>query len=236
VSEYILIRHGQASFGKENYDQLSEIGKVHTYQLGQYLANNYIKIDKVYLGALYRHLQTANQIKLAYQEASIRLPAFIVNPNLNEHHGPQVVRKYFDALKLKEGDEGEFARNFNPKDKQHMSKYFKIFNDITLRWAEGEIEDPAIQSWSDFRTQTKEALKTIMQDDKGGERILIISSGGPVASLTGEALSISEKKIMGLAQEIFNASFTKILRSSDELSLKIFNKHVYTDKKLITLV
>lgn len=236
MSEYILIRHGQASFGKENYDQLSELGKVHTYKLGQYLAENYTRIDKIYLGALHRHLQTANQIKLAYQETGIEMPEFIVNSNLNEHHGPQVVRKYFELLKLKEGKEAEFARNFDPSDIAQMNQYFKFFNDITLRWAEGKIEDSEIQSWAEFRNQTKKALQTIMQEDKGGERNLIITSGGPVASLAGETLGITEGKIMGLAQEIYNASYTKILRSGEKLSLKIFNKHVYTDKKMITLV
>ena len=236
MSEYILIRHGQASFGKANYDQLSELGKKQAFVLGEYLNKSFDSIQKVYIGGLQRHHETATEIQKAFQKAGRILPEFIINSDLNEHHGPQIVRKYFEQLKLTDTAAAEYARNFDPSDPLQMKQYFKIFNRITLQWAKGEIEDPEIQSWAAFRDQTRRALQHIMENDNGGERILVITSGGPVASLCGESLGITEAKIIGLAQEIFNASYSQILRSREKLSLKNFNKHVYTDKSLITLV
>ena len=236
MSEYILIRHGQASFGKANYDQLSALGKKQAFVLGEYLNTAVLDVHKVYIGGLQRHRETATEIQIAFEKAGRVLPEFIVDRNLDEHHGPQVVKKYFDQLKLEDSAEAEYARNFDARDPLQMKEYFKMFNRITLQWAEGKIEDPEIQSWTAFRTQTKLALQKIMEEDLGGERILVVTSGGPVASLCGESLGITEGKIMGLAQEIYNASYSKILRNGNKLSLKVFNKHVYTDKSLITLV
>jgi broad specificity phosphatase PhoE len=33
-----LVRHGQASFGADDYDQLSELGRRQSVRLGEYLA------------------------------------------------------------------------------------------------------------------------------------------------------------------------------------------------------
>ena len=37
MKEIFFVRHGQASFGKENYDQLSELGVEQSKKLGEYL-------------------------------------------------------------------------------------------------------------------------------------------------------------------------------------------------------
>ncbi|MEL6988312.1 MAG: histidine phosphatase family protein [Bacteroidota bacterium] len=236
MSEFILIRHGQASFGKANYDQLSDLGKKQCYKLGIHLATTLNKVDKVYIGELQRHRESAEAILEGFNSQGKSLPEFIKTKNLNEHHGPRVVRKYFDQLKEEDSPEGAYARAFDPSDPVQMNKYFRFFNDITSRWAEGEIDVPEIESWQIFRSKTKKALSQIMENDNGGEHILVVTSGGPVASLCGEALSITEGKIMGLAQLIINASFSRVLRSNDRLSLRSFNEHIFNDEQFITLV
>ena len=40
-----LVRHGQASFGAEDYDQLSELGARQSERLGQYLADKGLALD-----------------------------------------------------------------------------------------------------------------------------------------------------------------------------------------------
>ena len=53
-----LVRHGQASFGAADYDQLSELGKRQSLRLGQYLGQRGIAFDAVFTGTLKRHAQT----------------------------------------------------------------------------------------------------------------------------------------------------------------------------------
>ena len=47
-----LVRHGQASFGKEDYDNLSEIGLKQAFLLGKYFKTLNIKFDKIFVGTL----------------------------------------------------------------------------------------------------------------------------------------------------------------------------------------
>ncbi len=52
-----LIRHGQASFGKADYDQLSHKGTEQSQILGKYWQSMSTP-DKLYAGDLLRHGQT----------------------------------------------------------------------------------------------------------------------------------------------------------------------------------
>ena len=49
-----LIRHGQASFGAEDYDQLSELGRRQSVLLGTHLRQTQPPLDAIYAGSL-RH-------------------------------------------------------------------------------------------------------------------------------------------------------------------------------------
>src|SRR6476660_3762059 len=59
MGQIYLVRHGQASFGKANYDQLSELGIEQARLLGQWFASCGVHIDKVVTGDMQRHRQTA---------------------------------------------------------------------------------------------------------------------------------------------------------------------------------
>ena len=67
MSKLLLFRHAQASFMKANYDQLSELGYQQSSVLGEHLVNKGVKFDKIYIGPLQRHLQTFEQVRIAYQ-------------------------------------------------------------------------------------------------------------------------------------------------------------------------
>ena len=53
-----LVRHGQASFGAEDYDNLSELGVKQSVRLGEYWRGKGLKFDAALVGTLKRHAQT----------------------------------------------------------------------------------------------------------------------------------------------------------------------------------
>ena len=61
-SEIYFIRHGQASFGSENYDNLSELGHKQSKLLGLYLTKIGIDFDRIVSGTLNRQQQTCQNI------------------------------------------------------------------------------------------------------------------------------------------------------------------------------
>ncbi len=54
-----LIRHGQASFGAEDYDKLSELGCRQATVVGEYFRDCGVHFDAVYSGDLSRQRETA---------------------------------------------------------------------------------------------------------------------------------------------------------------------------------
>lgn len=66
ISHLYLVRHGQASFGEKNYDNLSEKGVKQSISLGKKLKKRNLIFDNVVVGPLKRHIQTFNGINEGY--------------------------------------------------------------------------------------------------------------------------------------------------------------------------
>ena len=75
-----LVRHGQASFGKENYDQLSPRGWEQGRILGRWLAGK-VEPGAVFGGNLQRHRETVEAITTGY---GVSLPDMQVLEGVNE--------------------------------------------------------------------------------------------------------------------------------------------------------
>jgi len=58
MAELVLVRHGQASFGADDYDKLSELGWRQSRWLGEYFAERGAAFDLVVRGSLRRHAET----------------------------------------------------------------------------------------------------------------------------------------------------------------------------------
>ena len=70
-----LVRHGQASFGAEDYDQLSALGHGQCVKLGEYWRARGLRFDAVLTGSLRRHAQSFAGIAEGLAEAAVRPPS-----------------------------------------------------------------------------------------------------------------------------------------------------------------
>ena len=57
-----LVRHGQAAFGTDDYDRLTEIGYTQARLLGGFFAVRQVRCDAIYTGTLRRHTETVRGI------------------------------------------------------------------------------------------------------------------------------------------------------------------------------
>ncbi len=62
-----LVRHGQASFGADDYDKLSALGHRQSVRLGEHFALKGLRFDAVMAGTLRRHLETLAGIREGMQ-------------------------------------------------------------------------------------------------------------------------------------------------------------------------
>ena len=82
-----LVRHGQASFGADDYDKLSDLGHRQSVRLGEYFAQKGVHFDAVLAGTLRRHLETLAGIRKGMQHEGEHLPW----EGLNEYDSEAVI-------------------------------------------------------------------------------------------------------------------------------------------------
>ena len=68
-----LVRHGQASFGKSDYDNLSETGHEQAYLLGKHFAAHGVAPSLIVSGSMKRHRQTLAEIADDATASSVRV-------------------------------------------------------------------------------------------------------------------------------------------------------------------
>src|ERR1700691_6585648 len=84
VGTLYLVRHGQAAFGTDHYDRLTDTGFAQARLLGGYFARRQIRFDAVLTGTLRRQTETAQGIFEGHLELVGTSPAREVVPGLDE--------------------------------------------------------------------------------------------------------------------------------------------------------
>ncbi len=121
MSELILVRHGQASFGQKSYDKLSERGIEQVKILAQHWRDIGEQFDCIYSGTLLRQRETANELlSLVRGEPD----ESIENPSLNEYNGDPLMRVYLRNYVAGEGR--KLDRETPIKDPRRFQELFEV--------------------------------------------------------------------------------------------------------------
>lgn len=217
MSKILFIRHGQASFMKSDYDQLSELGQQQAHQLGLFFKKQRIQIHQAYSGTLLRQQQTA-QACLGAMDLGLEV---VSHPGYNEHEGPGIVKVFYPEKfhMNKELDPAQFEKY----RREFYGTYFKL----ALPWVKGELDESKlsdIESWAAFKSRFTAALKQTLDDCQSGSTIAIFTSGGPVGAAAGEVLGLSDEKALSLGWQVKNTSFSEYLYSQGKISMVSFNE------------
>ena len=238
MSKIYLIRHGQASFMADDYDNLSEKGIRQSKALGSHFFKNDIHFDKVYIGNLKRHQQTFEGFSHVFLDNSIVLPKPTYLQELNEHQVPEALGIAYDDFITKNNNAKMLFEGIveNPELKRKNS--IKMFGLFLKEYTSGRyaFEHPSIQSWTDFRAQTKVGIAKILEETKKGETVGVFTSGGTKSAIIGDSLNITEEEIGTLNLAIRNTSFSQLLFSENNLNVFSVNEVSHLPKELITFV
>ncbi len=212
-----LIRHGQASFGAEDYDQLSPLGHRQSERLGQYLAERSQRLnltwDAVLTGSLRRHEQT--WAGLAKGAGWTHEPT--VWPGLNEYDSAALLR----ALPLDRELE-------DPHTPGGYKQHFRLLRDALTQWMAGTISPQGMPSYQGFVDGITGALAHIRQQHPQGN-VLVVSSGGPIATLVGHVLRTPPETTIELNMQLRNTSVTELMATSHHARLVSFNTLPHLD-------
>ncbi len=214
-----LIRHGQASFGADDYDVLSPLGVRQAEVLGEHLSQLGIAFDRCVSGSLRRQQHTAST---ALQRMNA-VPPLDIDEAFNEFDADAVIRALLPDLLPEEPEALHILRN----GPENRAEFQRLFAKLIARWVSGEHDKPGLQSWQDYVEQVEGGLTRILEQARNRQNIAIFTSGGTITALLRLITGVPADKAFELNWQIVNTSLSQLKFRGREVSLASFNSHVH---------
>ncbi len=214
MTRLYLVRHGQASFGAGNYDRLSPLGERQARLLGQHLQRIAFRADAWLSGTLDRQRSTLSAMLQGLEaEATPEL-----HDGFNEYDHEAILGAYLPRVMQDMGLSPDQRVTLFADTRQFQDAFARVMK----HWVEGTShERPPFETWESFQTRIREALERMAR--AGHERIVIVTSGGPISLAVQAALGLTPEKTFSLNWAILNASVTELRVRRGALMLASFN-------------
>lgn len=209
MQKITLVRHGQASYGTDNYDQLSALGHEQAQILGRYFHQIRTHFDAVYTGNMVRHHETAQQIlsNMPHQTHD-----FTQLSHFNEFDFEAVISAYLS-----------YADVAMPSPNAPRAEFYRLLKSAMLAWS-GDHLSGLPETWHGFQQRVVNGVTHIIEQSPEAKHILIATSGGAIAMLKGHTLGLSVDKLVDTNLQIRNASYHQYLVSSAQIFETSFNQ------------
>lgn len=202
----LLIRHGQASFGAADYDQLSPLGHQQAQWTADELVRRGITVNRVLHGSLRRQAETAAPIPGSVDA--------VVDPRWNEYDSDDLMAAHSPSSARLHGSPQISSREFQV-----------ILEDALHAWvAAGDASD-AHETWPQFRARVQDALSDAAAALGSGETGIVTTSAGVVAAACALLTGGDAESFVRFNRTAINAGITKIVTGRGGLSLVSFNEH-----------
>ena len=206
-----LVRHGQASFGADNYDQLSDLGQRQCLQLGRYVASKGRRFEAVISGTLQRQIQSQQAIAAGLGQATEALRL----PGLNEYDSHAVISAVHPQ---------PLAKPSTPELYRH---HFRLLRQGLAAWMAGQTQPVGMPSYADFVAGVAAAMDHVRSQCEGD--VLMVSSGGPIATAVGGVLGVAPEVTVELNMRIRNSAVTEFHFNPKRHALVSYNTLPHLD-------
>lgn len=200
-----LVRHGQASFGAADYDELSPLGRRQAELVGVELGRRRLRDPWLLSGRLRRQQDTARLLA-----AAAGIPD---RPRLDgrwdEYDHLGLLRRYVDPARVDRA--GQDQRAFQ-----------RLLDEALTAWADDP--DPG---WAEFRDAGVSALRELAADLPAGRDAVVVTSGGVLAALAAALLEAPLPTMIALNRVAVNAAITTVVVGRMGVHLMSFNEHAH---------
>jgi broad specificity phosphatase PhoE len=227
MSYLFLVRHGQASFLEQNYDQLSAKGEIQSRMLGEYWASHRLGFDRVYSGPRVRQRETARIVGEAYKRGGLSWPEIEIMDAFDEFRAEAVIEQALPPLVESDPHIAAMHREFDKAEgqAQRFKTFQRMFEIVIGRWAAGELEVPGIEPWSDFCDRVQAGFAGLCGNGNRGQRIAVFTSGGPTGVAMQRALNLSTESTLKAAWMVANSAYSEFLFSRSRFTLASYNSY-----------
>jgi broad specificity phosphatase PhoE len=222
----LLVRHGQASYGADDYDRLSERGWQQSRRLGDWLVRGGHRFETVIVGGMRRHAETAAAVAEAFTARGLPLPEPVQDPGFAEFDH----RAVFGAWLEHNADDpiAIASRSGDPRDVGAMLRA------ALLAWAADEL--PGLpERWSEFGERVHAAGERLQALAGEGEA-LVLSSGGVISRLAQIALDVPAERAVELNLSLRNSALSEFHPHRGRLRIGSWNAlpHLHGERTLWT--
>jgi broad specificity phosphatase PhoE len=206
-----LIRHGQASWGAEDYDLLSELGQKQSTALGMSWEASDWSPTVAVAGSMKRHAQTA----ISAIDACGQGEGYDIDEGWNE----------FDHIAI--------ARAHDPTALTQDPKAFQAMLNVALDgWIAGG--EGVGESYEQFVDRVMKAFGRVVAEAGSGRSVAVFTSGGPIALVTSHLLTGGSTLFQRINDVVINASVTTVIVGKSGPRLLTFNEHGHLPRDLVT--
>jgi broad specificity phosphatase PhoE len=211
MSQILLVRHGQASWGAADYDVLSSLGEKQAHVLGQAIATRGIRPDLVVRGAMKRHRQTAEHAGVGGDWS----PEVVEDDGWNEFDHVQMLSMH--PPRYGEGEE------------MSRAEFQKWFEEATLRWTGGGHDGDYDETFAAFGLRVDAALRRTAERLEPDQTAVVFTSGGPISWVATSLLGGGPEIWVQLNPVTVNSSVSKVVVGRRGMTMVSFNEHSHLE-------
>ena len=207
----LLVRHGQASFGAADYDQLSPVGFEQAGAVAEHLATRKLRVERIVSGGLRRQRDTATP-------AVDRFGGDVeIDPRWDEYAMDEIIAAHSPTpARASAGEPGEEVS---------ARHYQLVLEQALAAWIVAGRDEAACESWPAFQARTRTALDEVAASLGHGATALVFTSGGVVAALGVTLLGLPAAAMVTLNRVAVNTGITKLICGRRGITLVSFNEH-----------
>lgn len=202
MQKILMVRHGQASYGAADYDNLSNLGKRQSFWLGEHLQQLGFVPSYAVEGGLKRHAQTLAEIT-----KNLPITKQASDPAFVEISLTNIVAGYREKI----GNLPDYEQ-----DRSLMNQALRL---VLTAWIKGQFIADELP-WADYSKQVVSGLKRL---EPHGENILVVTSGGTISAAVGAAQNLDAEAQVSMMLKIHNSSMTKLISTARGFELHSLN-------------
>ena len=216
----ILVRHGQAALGADNYDALSDLGR-HQAQLAATRLAGGLEIDRIVAGRLVRQRDTASALLEALGRPTDSLA---IDPRWDEYDHIGVLSAHTSSVR--------FETTRTAADRRALQA---ALDEAIDRWASaGDGDGQEVESHDAFTGRVLAAVADLTVEPGLS---VAVTSGGVIAVIAAHYLGLPVSEWPRLAALTVNTGMTRLITGADTGTRVVtFNDHAHLEssRELIT--
>jgi len=225
MSTLTLVRHAQASFHADNYDELSPLGREQARSLGEFWARRHIDFDEVYCGPRVRQIHTAELVGVALTQSGRNWSEPVVLPEFDEYDLGGLFTKLAPELSRRDAAFADVLERYRRDEygPERDRDFWKMFEALTLHWVTAKDPVAGVEGFAVFRDRVAQGLGRIAEREGSGRRVAVFTSGGVIGTAVRLALDAPDRTALEVNWRVRNCSLTEFVFTKGRFTLDGFN-------------